>query len=521
MYNCILGKYYLNIFCSIVLISCLSIISITGCSNGDGGNSVKGFDENALDSDYIVSDFGADSKGFWVSRSNLSLWTFFNSEQPHALVAGVNFQELSTSRDNDEVNIGGNLSYYYHSDGSISISWSYGSIFGPRGGDHHHGIDYECDTGDLIIAPADGVVSDALFEDYDGNLLIISHTSSLRSIYAHLDSFLVSRGDKVKRGQGIALCGGTGGPPEMVPHLHFQVNRGSGWGESTDPRNYWYGGYGTPEVYEESKLYPAELTQLTHPFKPPPYRSFTGIISSDQELLILADTDLLDGVTRIMAGIKRVQGLDESVLTGEYVFTRIFSNGSDVVKSELLDFEFDGNGSLEYSDVQSDENINPSSIYDTYFISENEFDYTNLRTSNSGYGSVASDGNIFILSNKNSLSFGIGIKKSINRAVDELEGSYIVLTFVQDSVIATQRLECDFNNAGEYECRYISTPQNNDEIVPGKCIVEQDGIINCDHFLGGEGVINRNGDVFTLAKSNDAEGTSSFSIAIRKNDIAR
>ena len=384
-----------------------------------------------------MSDFGADLEGFWVSRSNLGLGTFYNHEQPHALVTNVNFQEMATSRSSYDVTVGGSSSYYYHSDGTISISWSYGSIFGQRGGYHHHGIDYGSETGDLIISPANGIVSDAISNADDGNLLIISHTPSMRTIYAHLDSFLVSKGESVTRGQEIAICGGTGGPPEMEPHLHLQVNTGTGWGESTDPRNFWYGGYGTPELYEESKSYPLDPTQLILPIKPIPYNSFTGIIAPDQNFLVLTDTDSLDGVVRIMAGIKSVQGLDESMLSGEYVFTRVFSDGPNAVKSGLLEFEFDGNDSFQYKILQSDENSNFTTIEDNYSIVENEWDNTNLMTDNSGYGAVASDGEIFILSETGVISLGIGIKKSTWRSVAELEGSYVVLTLVKEDVITT------------------------------------------------------------------------------------
>jgi murein DD-endopeptidase MepM/ murein hydrolase activator NlpD len=56
-----------------------------------------------------------------------------------------------------------------------------------------------------------------------GNCLIIDQGSKEYAVYAHLkpDSLRVHRGDKVRKGQVLALCGNSGNSSE--PHLHFHL----------------------------------------------------------------------------------------------------------------------------------------------------------------------------------------------------------------------------------------------------------------------------------------------------------
>ncbi len=102
--------------------------------------------------------------------------------------------------------------------------------------------DYYC-YGKEILAPADGVVVEVNNKSNDsiiinsskyivrakqiaGNYIIIRHAENEYSVLAHLkkDSFLVQEGDKVVRGQVLALCGNTGNSSE--PHLHFHIQKG-------------------------------------------------------------------------------------------------------------------------------------------------------------------------------------------------------------------------------------------------------------------------------------------------------
>lgn len=94
----------------------------------------------------------------------------------------------------------------------------------------YKGVDIVSGEGSAVLAAADGEVryaGDGLFRDY-GWLVILSHGRYL-SIYAHNRKVLVKEGQKVKRGQRVALMGSSGS--ERVK-LHFQIKYR---GRATDP----------------------------------------------------------------------------------------------------------------------------------------------------------------------------------------------------------------------------------------------------------------------------------------------
>ena len=98
----------------------------------------------------------------------------------------------------------------------------------------HEGIDVSAPLGTAIEAPAAGVVTDVRWEDGYGNLLAIDHGYGLMTRYAHCSKILVVRGQRVKRGDKIALVGATG-IPSTGPHLHYEV-----WvnGKPVDPMKF-------------------------------------------------------------------------------------------------------------------------------------------------------------------------------------------------------------------------------------------------------------------------------------------
>ena len=97
----------------------------------------------------------------------------------------------------------------------------------------HSGIDIGVGYGANILAAADGTVTLAETNGGYGKCIIINHGSGLTSLYGHNSSLLVSKGDKVTKGQIIAKAGSTG--VSTGPHLHFEVRVN---GSTTDPLGY-------------------------------------------------------------------------------------------------------------------------------------------------------------------------------------------------------------------------------------------------------------------------------------------
>lgn len=101
------------------------------------------------------------------------------------------------------------------------------SGFGPRpDGTHNDGVDLSVPMGTDVHAAEAGTVAYAGSElkGY-GNLVLLRHDNGWVTAYAHNDSLIVKRGDRVKRGQVIAKAGKTGQVDQ--PQLHFELRQGS------------------------------------------------------------------------------------------------------------------------------------------------------------------------------------------------------------------------------------------------------------------------------------------------------
>lgn len=109
------------------------------------------------------------------------------------------------------------------------------SSFGAKkGGYHNDGINILADRGSAVMAAENGVVVYAGNELRGfGNLLLIKHADGYVTAYAHNDSILVKKGDKVRKGGKIATVGSTGSV--TTPQLHFEVRKGR---QARDPKKY-------------------------------------------------------------------------------------------------------------------------------------------------------------------------------------------------------------------------------------------------------------------------------------------
>lgn len=109
----------------------------------------------------------------------------------------------------------------------------------------HAGMDFTAPTGTDIYATGDGNIAAVISSKRGlGNHVIIDHGFGYSSIYAHLESFNVRRGQKVKRGDVIGFVGSTG--TSVAPHLHYEIKLN---GVNVDPVNYYFNDL-SPEEYE-------------------------------------------------------------------------------------------------------------------------------------------------------------------------------------------------------------------------------------------------------------------------------
>jgi murein DD-endopeptidase MepM/ murein hydrolase activator NlpD len=97
----------------------------------------------------------------------------------------------------------------------------------------HVGIDVTAPTGTPIEAPAAGRVSFAGTKTGYGKTIIIKHGFGVETRFAHASKLLVQPGQRVKRGDRIALVGKSG--LATAPHLHYEVHVN---GRAVNPLKY-------------------------------------------------------------------------------------------------------------------------------------------------------------------------------------------------------------------------------------------------------------------------------------------
>jgi murein DD-endopeptidase MepM/ murein hydrolase activator NlpD len=97
----------------------------------------------------------------------------------------------------------------------------------------HKGLDIANREGTPIIAPADGVVTSTEDKWLMGNTITIDHGFGMVTRYGHTKKMLKKPGERVKRGEVIALMGNTG--RSTGPHVHYEVRLN---GVPVNPNHY-------------------------------------------------------------------------------------------------------------------------------------------------------------------------------------------------------------------------------------------------------------------------------------------
>jgi murein DD-endopeptidase MepM/ murein hydrolase activator NlpD len=109
----------------------------------------------------------------------------------------------------------------------------------------HYGMDFTAPTNTEVYSTGDGTIEvlNKSRRGY-GNKIIVNHGFGYKTLYAHLNSFNVKQGQKVKRGDVIGYVGSTG--LSTAPHLHYEVHLNN---KKVNPVNYYFNDL-TPEEYD-------------------------------------------------------------------------------------------------------------------------------------------------------------------------------------------------------------------------------------------------------------------------------
>lgn len=118
----------------------------------------------------------------------------------------------------------------------------------------HTGIDFTADRGTDIYATGNGVVERADRMSGYGQVVIIDHGFGHKTLYAHCSAYKCKVGQKVLKGEVIALVGNTG--VSTGPHVHYEVRKrmkgenGRMTYKPVNPVNYFFNDL-SPEEYEK------------------------------------------------------------------------------------------------------------------------------------------------------------------------------------------------------------------------------------------------------------------------------
>jgi murein DD-endopeptidase MepM/ murein hydrolase activator NlpD len=120
--------------------------------------------------------------------------------------------------------------------GNTPFATANAQVYGGKG---HNAIDLRASPGTPIMAARAGTVRGTGNTDITcpgasyGKWIFIDHDNGLSTLYAHLSTYIVSKGDRVSAGQVIGYSDTTG--YATGPHLHFGVYASSGSEIATFP----------------------------------------------------------------------------------------------------------------------------------------------------------------------------------------------------------------------------------------------------------------------------------------------
>jgi murein DD-endopeptidase MepM/ murein hydrolase activator NlpD len=107
-------------------------------------------------------------------------------------------------------------------------------------------MDFSAPKGTEVYATGDGVIEKVKRSKRGyGNQVRINHSYGYKTFYAHLNKYIVKKGQTVKRGDLIGYVGSTG--TSTAPHLHYEVIKNN---RKVNPVNYYFNDL-TPQEYDK------------------------------------------------------------------------------------------------------------------------------------------------------------------------------------------------------------------------------------------------------------------------------
>ncbi|NTV92004.1 MAG: M23 family metallopeptidase, partial [Chlorobiaceae bacterium] len=118
----------------------------------------------------------------------------------------------------------------------------------------HAGVDFSAAIGTRVQATGSGVVAFSGYDKGYGEKVVINHGFGFATVYAHLSKSLVRQGQRINRGEIIALTGNSG--VSTGPHLHYEVHKNN---VKVNPTSYFFNG-GSPSKFITNETNSTEAT---------------------------------------------------------------------------------------------------------------------------------------------------------------------------------------------------------------------------------------------------------------------
>ena len=212
------------------------------------------FEANPIDPDIRKAGFGginrySDLEGF--KNSNLIIETTKKIDilTKQLVIQSKSLDEIETLAKNKQLMLAAIPSIQpIKNDDLNRIASGYGIRTDPfdKSRKMHSGMDFSAPRNTPVYAASNGIISRADNRAIGyGKHIRINHGFGYLTLYAHLNSYNVVRGQNVKKGDIIGFVGNTGRSKGV--HLHYEVHKD---GKKVNPVNYFYSNL-SPEEFDE------------------------------------------------------------------------------------------------------------------------------------------------------------------------------------------------------------------------------------------------------------------------------
>jgi len=149
----------------------------------------------------------------------------------------LSYNELKNKIEQDKEKILAHPAIFPVLNGTLNLSSDYGYRRDPfsRKYKFHDGHDFSAPIGAHVFSTANGRVIKSKYLGSFGNYIEIDHGNGYATIYGHLSSRNVKKGEKVYRGQKIGEVGNTG--RSTAPHLHYEIKYNN---QAIDPSQFYF-----------------------------------------------------------------------------------------------------------------------------------------------------------------------------------------------------------------------------------------------------------------------------------------